>query len=109
MNDTIPCLQTEAIESLLTGQHTPEELTTTEEHLTRCGTCRQRIERTIGSPQWWQEACQALAISDRVALDDGTSPKTIQPGSSTDRLLAVLGPRTTRGCSDGSDATRLLD
>lgn len=105
------CLQPTDIQSLFEGALTPEESVLFESHLTECSTCQQRIEQTIGTPQWWSEVQHSLQSPDpmtqfeewtdeavslsapsrsageatRAAADDAL-PRTMQ------QLLDLLGP-----------------
>ena len=88
------CLQPNEIECLLENGTTSEHSRSVELHLAECATCRERVERSIGSKQWWSNVQTSLADNrdDWGHTEDHVDAKPIVSSKSHQGLLGLLGP-----------------
>ena len=93
MNSPATCLSESEIQTFLSGQSTPAEMTEIENHLSDCDVCRQSIEEGIGPTKWWHE------VEDSLRSDEERSLELDEAGMSglNSQFLRMLGPTDDPG------------
>ncbi|MEZ6088024.1 MAG: protein kinase, partial [Pirellulaceae bacterium] len=92
MTDRTGCLHPSAIHAMFEGTLPEDEIETVEKHLAVCSSCRNDIESSIGSQDWWSDVKESFSESISPNRHSDFDGQTREQTDVSQQLLSILGP-----------------